>query len=98
MYAVIAQLQQHDYPTAVLCEELDVHRSRFYAWQRGSMTRRAERDADLKPLIREVFREHRGRYGARRIARELGRRGHACGVVRVGRLLAEMGLLAIQPK
>jgi len=98
VYAVIAQLQQENYPTAMLCEALDVHRSRFYAWQRGSIARRAERDAHLKPLVREVFREHKGRYGARRIARELIRRGHACGVVRVGRLLAEMGLRAIQPK
>jgi putative transposase len=96
--AVIARFQQNDHPTAVLCKALDVHHSRFYSWQRGTIMRRAERDADLTQLIREAHREHRGRYGARRIARELGCRGHACGVVRVRRLPTEMSLRAIQPK
>ena len=95
---MIGRLQQEGFATATLCEVLGVHRSRYYAWQRGSHGCRAVEDAELKPLIREIFWEHERRYGARRIARELSARNKGCGVERVARLLREMGLQAIQPK
>ena len=98
MYAVIARLHEEGFATARLCEVLGVHRSRYYAWQRGSQGCRSLEDAELKPLIREIFWEHERRYGARRIARELSARNEGCGVERVARLLREMGLMAIQPK
>jgi transposase InsO family protein len=98
VYAVIGHLQQDGFPAAALCEVLEVHRSRYYAWRRGRQSRRAREDADLKPLIREIFWEHQRRYGARRIAQELWWLNACCGVGRVGRLLREMGLKAIQPK
>jgi transposase InsO family protein len=98
VYAVIGRLQQDGFATATLCEVLEVHRSGYYAWRRGSQTRRAREDAELKPLIREIFWEHKRRYGARRIAQELSSRQKCCGVGRVGRLLREMELKAIQPK
>jgi transposase InsO family protein len=94
----MGQLQQDGFPTTTLCKVLEVHRSRYYAWQRGGTSERAREDAALKPLIRDIFWEHQRRYGARRIAQELSSRGQRCGVVRVGRLLREMGLKAIQPK
>lgn len=95
---MIGRLHQEGFATARLCEVLGVHRSRYYAWQRGSQGCRALEDAELKPLIREIFWEHERRYGARRIARELLARNKGCGVERVARLLREMGLQAIQPK
>jgi transposase InsO family protein len=98
VFAVIARLQEEGFATAMLCEVLEVHRSRYYAWQRGSHGCRAQEDAELKPLIREIFWEHERRFGARRIAREMSSRDTHCGVGRVARLLREMGLKAIQPK
>jgi putative transposase len=98
VYAVIGHLQQEGFATATLCEVLGVHRSRYYAWQRGSQGCRALEDAELKPLIREIFWENERRYEARRIARELASRNKCCGVGRVARLLREMSLKAIQPK
>lgn len=95
---MISRLQKEGFATARLCGVLGVHRSRYYAWQRGSQSYRALEDAELKPLIREIFWEHERRYGARRIARELSARNKGCGVERVARLLREMGLQAIQPK
>lgn len=95
---MIGRLQQDGFATAALCRVLRVSRSCFYAWRRGSPSQRVEQDERLKPLIREIFWEHKRRYGARRIARELPSREAACGVHRVGRLLREMGLQAIQPK
>ena len=49
-------------------------------------------------MIRGIFREHRRRYGARRIAVELAARDEPCGRRRVGRLMHQMGLVAIQAK
>jgi len=95
---VIGLLQEEGFPTAALCDVLDVHRSGYYAWRRGRQSRRAREDAELKPFVREIFWEHRRRYGARRIAEELSAQGKCCGVGRAGRLLREMGLKAIQPK
>ncbi len=95
---MIGQLQESGFAAATLCKVLEIHRSGYYAWRRGSQSRRAREDAELKPLIREIFWEHKRRYGARRISQELLSREKRCGVGRVGRLLGEMGLQAIQPK
>ncbi len=95
---MMGQLQQDGFATVALCEALEVQRSCNYAWRRGSQSRRAREDAAWKPLIREIFWEHKRRYGARRIAKELSRGGQCCGVGRVGRLLRVMELKAIQPK
>jgi transposase InsO family protein len=95
---VIAHLEQEGFAVARLCEVLDVHRSLYYDWRAGCSSRRAVEDRELKPIVQEIFWEHRRRYGARRISRELTGRGRRCGVQRAGRLLRELGLKAIQPK
>ena len=95
---MIGQLHQDGFATASLCEILEVQRSCYYAWQRGNQSQRARENAELKPLIQDIFWEHKRRYGARRIARELAAQKKNCGVGRVGRLLEEMDLKAIQPK
>ncbi len=91
-------LREQGVPVTTLCQTLDVSRSGYYAWQQGCRSSRAEEDRRLMPRIRAVFREHKRRYGARRIAHELSSRGASCGKHRVGRLMREMGLKAIQPK
>jgi putative transposase len=98
VYAVIGQLHRDGFATATLCEVLEVQRSCYYAWQRGNLSKRAREDGELKPVIRKIFWEHKRRYGARRIAKELAARKKQCDVGRVGRLLGEMELKAIQPK
>ena len=50
------------------------------------------------PIVREVFNEHRKRYGARRIAHELTERDEPCGRRRAGQLMKRMDLVAIGPK
>jgi len=83
---------------SVLCETLGVSRSAYYAWRQGQATVRRREEHRLRPLIRTIFREHRRRYGARRIAAELAARGQLCGRRRVGRLMQQMELVAIQPR
>ncbi len=95
---VMEQLEVEPFPVTLLCQTLGVSRSAYYAWQRESPCDRLRDDIRLRPLIGQIFREHRRRYGARRIAAELADRGESCSRRRVARLMNEMGLVAIQPR
>jgi putative transposase len=97
VYAAIWQLEE-SFPVSVLCQSLNVSRSAYYAWRQDGVSARQRDDSRLRPMIRGIFREHRRRYGARRIAVELAARDEPCGRRRVGRLMHEMGLVAIGPK
>jgi putative transposase len=97
VYAAIRQLEE-SFPVSVLCASLNVSRSAYYAWRQDEACARQRDDNRLRPMIRGIFREHRRRYGARRIAVELAARDESCGRRRVARLMDEMGLVAIQPK
>lgn len=77
---------------------MEVSRAGYYAWQSEAESKRSQQDRELMPLIRDIFWQHKRRYGARRIAVELQARGHACGVDRVAKLLKNQGLQAIQPQ
>jgi putative transposase len=99
VYAGIDQIVLRDeFAASAACDLLEVSRSGFYAWRSTQETRREQRDRELAPFIAEVFWRHKRRYGARRIAVELSRRGIACGVARVARLLNTRGFQAIQPQ
>ena len=97
VYAAIRQLEE-SFPVSVLCQSLNVSRSAYYAWRQDGACARQRDDNRLRPMIRSIFREHRRRYGARRIAVELVARDAPCGRRRAGRLMRETGLVAIQPK
>ena len=57
-----------------------------------------ERNASLAEAISAIFTEHKGRYGVRRVHRELIRRGIRVNHKRVQRLMHQMGLLGKRPK
>ncbi len=95
---MITQLAREGFPLAVVCQVLGVNRAGYYAQAQGGAGPRQQEDTRLRPLVQQVFWEHKRRYGARRIAKELAARGHVCGPGRVGRLLKELGLQAIQPR
>jgi putative transposase len=98
VYPVITRLGHEGFPVAAVCQALGVGRASYYAHARGEAGPREREDARLRPLVRQIFWEHKRRYGARRIAAELAARGEACGPGRVARLLKQLGLQAIQPK
>jgi putative transposase len=95
---VIAQLDREGFPVAAVCQALGVSRAGYYAHAQGGAGPREQADARLQPLVRQIFWEHKRRYGARRIAAELAARGEVCGPGRVARLLKQLGLQAIQPR
>jgi putative transposase len=95
---VITYLEEEGFPGAAVCHALGVSRAGYYVHARSGVGRREQEDAGLRPLVREIFWEHKQRYGARRIAAELAARGATCGPRRASRLLKQLGLQAIQPR
>ena len=69
-YAFI-QAHAKDYNIRLLCCVLEVPKSAYYAWLRVPEGARAKRASAMDTLIRQLFYEHRCRYGANRIYREL---------------------------
>jgi transposase-like protein len=98
VYPVITHLEDEGFPVAAVCQALGVSRAGYYTHTRGQAGPREREDARLRLLVRQIFWEHKRRYGARRIAAELAAHGEGCGPDRVARLLKQLGLQAIQPR
>lgn len=58
----------------------------------------AERNKELTAAIEEIFEQNKGRYGVRRVYRELLNRGYQVNHKRVQRLMHSMGLFGKRPK
>ena len=85
-----------EYPVSRLSSLVGVSRAGYY--RINGQGPRAESDTELIPVIREVYEEHKKRYGSPRIHMELGSRGILCGKNRVARLMREAGLKGISPR
>jgi transposase InsO family protein len=81
-----------------LCDVLEVGRSAYYAWQQALPSSFEVENQRLKPMVHEIFLQHRRRYGARRIVAELQSFGETCSRTRVRKIMEELDLLAIQPR
>ena len=79
-----------------MCQLAEVSRAGFYRSLRERTP--AEEDMELRSAIQQIALEHRRRYGYRRIAAELRRKGMLANHKRVVRLMREDNLLAIQPR
>lgn len=79
-----------------ICRALGTPRSGFYHAARP--TRRQASDQRAGELIEAIFKQHRRRYGHRRIWREMADRDVICAPCRVRRIMREKGLRAIQPR
>jgi putative transposase len=79
-----------------MCMLARVSRAGFYRWLTVAAPR--EEEMEVHAAIHAVVLEHRGRYGYRRVSRELRRRGMVVNHKRVARLMREDNLLAVQPR
>jgi putative transposase len=79
-------------PVSFSCRVLEVSRSGYYQWLKAGVSAHAKTDAMLAAEIRDIHRDHKGRYGSPRIHRELRERGHRVSRKRVVRLMREQGL------
>jgi transposase InsO family protein len=75
-----------------------VSRSGYYRWLHAKPSTREIDDTVLAAEVTEVFREHRGRYGAPRIRRALRRRGPRPSKKRVARVMRALGLRGHTPR
>jgi transposase InsO family protein len=73
-----------------------VCRAVYYRWLDGEAP--GEKDMEMRTVMQQVVLEHRRRYGYRRVAAELRRRGLVVNRKRVARLMREDNLLAIEPR
>lgn len=83
---------QAEYPIATMCRVLAVSTSGFYAWRKRLPSARAQRDQELKGMIREVHAGSDGTYGRPRVHAELLERGERVSPKRIARLMKEDGL------
>jgi len=79
-----------------MCMLARVSRAGFYRWL--TVEAPGEEEMEVRAAIHEVVLEHRGRYGYRRVSRELRRRGLVVNHKRVARLMREDNLFAVQPR
>lgn len=79
-----------------ICKMLGVPRSSYYHASQTTPCQKA--DLELGGIIEGIFKQHRRRYGYRRIHSELSDKGIVCAAAWVRRIMEERGLRAIQPK
>jgi putative transposase len=79
-----------------MCQLAGVSRAGFYRSLQEQ--RPAEEEMEVRSAIQRIALEHRRRYGYRRIAAELRRRGMRVNHKRVARIMREDNLLAVQPR
>lgn len=86
------------WPITLMCGVLSVSRSGYYHWTTRALSHRRLANVVLDRQIREVFTDHRRRYGTPRITATLHEEGVMCSRNRVARRMGIMGLKAIQAK
>jgi len=89
---------RREYPVWLLCEVLEVNRSCYYAWKNGQTYRATDKNKTMEEKVVDVFREHKRRYGTRRIVAELRNQGVKLSQYKARKLLHRNGLKAIQPR
>ena len=80
------------------CRVLEVSRSGYYAWRSGQTHQLKEASKKMEDKIIDTFREHKRRYGARRITKALQGDGETISRYKAGKVLNKYGLKAIQPR
>jgi len=82
------------YSVSLQCAVLEVSRARYYQWLKRDTPKREQENTVLLRRSRELFVQHKGRYGSPRITIALQREGYQCSHNRVARLMREDGLKA----
>ena len=96
-YRVIHKLSV-EYAVRTLCKVLNASFSAYYAWLRSESHTPSSTKTALQTEVKRVFEEHRRRYGAMRISKELARQNIKIGRRATRTAMRAQGLVAIQPK
>lgn len=85
---------RQSFPLVALLKLVSLPRSSFYAWD--AVRRMPDKYARTKELIKQIYDEHKGRYGYRRIACALTQHGIDLHANTVRRLMGLLGLKSVQ--
>lgn len=97
MYELV-HAERANLPVARACRVLQVSRTGYYNWLHAEPSSRSIDDATLAAEVKEVFHDHRGRYGAPRVRRALRRKGPRPSKKRVARIMRFLGLRGRTPR
>ncbi|MCH7744123.1 MAG: IS3 family transposase [Proteobacteria bacterium] len=86
------------WPIRLMCKVMNVSSSGYYNWRRRPVCAQELSNRKLDAGIREVYSEHKQRYGVPRVTEELNDRGFQCSANRVARRMQKLGLKGIQAK
>lgn len=75
VYQVISVLTEETFEVTQLCEVLGVSRSSHCHWKNLEPNLYQRQDQELEPMVKDIFQQHRRRYGAGRIARDIREEG-----------------------
>ena len=81
----------------MMCRNLSVNRSTFYAWQRRPVSKRQETDERILPLIKESHKGSRETYGSLRVTKDLKDAGETVGHNRVAKIMRKNNIIG-RPK
>ncbi len=84
------------YPVTILCRVMKVSRSGFYDFLHrfNSRPNGDPLENALSTRIHAIFKEHRSKYGSRRILEQLDKEGNDIGRYKVRRIMKDLGLKA----
>ena len=94
----LIQTLTDEFNVETLCAVLGVSRTAYYRYRRGQSYQSTTQKQDKKELVEQVFRQHKRRYGSRRIVAELQEQGYSLGRQQVRSLMKLADLQSIQPK
>jgi len=92
------RLVSADFSVSTLCELMQVSRTAYYRYLRGQSYQPATATQEQLKAVKEVFWQHKRRYGQRRILVDMQELGYSVGRHRVRSLMQQQGLVAIQPR
>lgn len=81
-----------------MCQVLEVSRTAYYRYIGGASYKATPLKEKQLAVAKELFWDHKRRYGSRRLLVELREQGHWMGRHRVRGLMKQQGLVAIQAK
>jgi putative transposase len=88
------QANRKDWPLTMMCRQLKLAPSGFYAWRTRTAGPRARRREALRTGIRQAHEASHRRYGSPRVTAALNQSGMRCCVNTVAKIMREIGLAA----
>jgi len=90
--------EKDNHSVSMMCKQLGVSRSGYYARKVRGPSARKRRDGELLVHIKKSHKESRGTYGSPRVLDDLKDKGFQVGRKRVARLMREEGITGDAPK